>query len=206
MTAQPFLDFAHTTRAETNRQRKAHALAGAAKALGLRPFELALVGGRPGAAEQRRRVRRLARVQSASEETWALALGQLEGMERWICGTDECPRCGWPVKLVRSERGRTLMLDPFPHEYGTVLPVPGPDGATRGRVIPASAPRPDGELLYRQHAVSCPGAASTAAHGPAQAPREAPVCASCGEHLDAVLAARDPTYTTHPTCPEGGAP
>lgn len=219
MSAQPFLDFAHTPRAESNRQRKAHRLAGAAKALGARPYELAVVGGRPGVEERRARVRRLAQVQQASEETWALAMGQLEGMERWVCGTDQCPRCGWPVKPVRTERGRAILLDPFPHELGTVLPIPGPDGATRARVITASAPRPDDEPLYRQHAASCPGPASTLYADPEQAPTapqaaaeappeaaEAPSCTACGNPLDPELARREPHHSTHPACPEGGAP
>lgn len=208
MTAQPGLDFGHTVRAETNRQRKAHALAGASRDLGLRPYELATVGGRPGVQERRARVRRLAQVRDASEETWALAMGQLEGMEKWICGTAECPRCGWPVRTVVSERGRTLLIDPHAHELGTVLPT---EGGTRARILAATAPRPDGERLYRQHATSCPGAAATAALAPEEtdipdAP-DAPACTACGQPLDAEFARRDPTYTTHPCCDprEGGA-
>lgn len=193
----PAFDFAHTTAAETNRQRKAHALAVSARALGLQPYELAPIGGLPGAAEQRARVRRLARITSdPSVETWQLALGQLEGLARSVPGSGPCPACGWPVLTVRSEGGKRLLLDPFPRTDGNVLPTGTPDGP-RARVLGASADRPDDAPLFRQHTSRCHARQPVA-------PRAAAVCAGCGKPLDAVLAARDPSYTTHPTCTPGG--
>lgn len=210
MSAQPGFDFAHTPRAETNRQRKAHALAVTARALGLQPYDLAIPGGRPGAAEQRARVRRQARITpDPSAETWALALGQLEGLARSVPGSSLCPLCGWPVLTVRTLAGKKILIDPFPNAEGTVLPVASDEGP-RARILAATAPRPDDEPLYRQHVSTCPGRTVPAATEPPTAPEPDPgavvVCTSCGRPLDPVLVAREPTHTTHPSCPEGGAP
>jgi hypothetical protein len=210
MTAQPEFDFAHTPRAEQNRKRKANALAFAARSLGLQPYDLAIPGGRPGAAEQRARVRRQARIGSdASAETWALALGRLEGLARSVPGSSLCPLCGWPVLTVRTLAGKKILIDPFANAEGTVLPVASDEGP-RARILPATAPRPDDEPLYRQHAATCPGRTVPAATEPAT-PSESDAgdvvaCTSCGGPLDQVLAARDPSYRVHPTCPGGGAP
>lgn len=207
--AQAALDFGHTPRAENNRKRKAHALAVAARSLGLQPYDLAIPGGRPGAEQQRARVRRHAGVASdPSAETWALALGQLEGLARSVPGSSLCPLCGWPVLTVRTLAGKKILIDPFANAEGTVLPVASEEGP-RARILPATAPRPDDEPLYRQHASTCPGRVVPAATAPSTDSEpgtdDVAVCASCGKPLDQVLAARDPSYRVHPTCPEGGA-
>lgn len=197
MSAQPGFDFAHTPKAENHRKAKAHKLAIAARDLGLQPYELAIIGGSPAAAALRSRVRRAARVDSEpSVQTWQQALGQLEGLARSIPGSRPCPRCGWPVLTMVTERGRPLALDPFPHADGTVQPVETHDDQ-RARVLAASDSRPDDVPLYRQHAATCPE------KQPARA-QVIPRCPVCRGPLDVVLVARDPTYTTHPTCAQPG--
>jgi hypothetical protein len=193
VTRQPGFDFGHTPTAENDRRRKAHALAVAARDLGLQPYELAVIGGGPAAPEQRSRVRRVAGVgRDPSVETWQLVLGMLEGLARSVPGSRPCLRCGWPVLTVVSERGRPLAIDPFPHPDGTVWPTMVRD-QQRARVLAASAARPDDVPLYRQHALTCPGRVPPP-------PGPVPRCPVCGNPLAAALAARDPTYTTHPTC------
>jgi hypothetical protein len=193
VTGQREFDFAQTAGAQDNRRRKAHLLAVAARDLGLQPYELAVIGGGPASPQQRSRVRRMAGVgRDPSVQTWQLVLGMLEGLARAVLGSGPCPWCGWPVLMVTTERGRPLLIDPFPHPDGTVWPVVVRD-QQRARVLAASAARPDDVPLYRQHALTCPGRVPPP-------PGPAPRCPVCGNPLAAALAARDPTYTTHPTC------
>ena len=191
-------DFAHTRHAETNRRRKATALAAAAVNLGLQPYELKVIGSTATEAEARRRVRRAAGVdRDPSVQTWMLTLGYLEARAASLPGARQCQHCGAFVLEVLTEHEQRLLLDPWPHPAGTVWPTTTRTGQ-RARVLAGHDERPDDEPLYRQHAASCP-----------QAPRRprsrlhGATCAECGQPLDQVLAERDPTYTTHPACDPG---
>ncbi|EYR64644.1 hypothetical protein N866_07100 [Actinotalea ferrariae CF5-4] len=192
-------DFAHTRHAETNRQRKANALAAAAANLGLQPYELKVIGSTAVEAEQRRRVRRTAGLdRDPSVETWMLALGYLEARAAGLPGARQCTACGAFVLQVVTEHDQRLLIDPYPHATGTVWPVAAPAGRRSGksaRVLAGHDERPDDQPLYRQHTASCPAAPPR----PRSRSRAA-LCGECGLPLDQVLAERDPTYTTHPKC------
>lgn len=188
----PAPDFAHTAGAERNRKRKAGALAAAAASLGLQPYELRVVGGTAVEAEHRTRVRRAAGVtRDASVETWQTAIGLLIARTATMPGAHPCPRCDYTVLEVITEAGNRLAIDPLPHPAGTVWPVTTPHGQ-RARVLAGHDPKPDDEPLYRQHATTCPEQPKRS--------RAAPRCLECTQPLDAVVAYRDPTYTTHPHC------
>ncbi len=194
--------FAHNPTAEANREKKAKALAATAAGMGYRVYELKCVGGTVADADRRNRVRRAAGLTSApSVETWARALGLLEARERMLPGVSVCqaPGCGHAVRVVITESGKNLEVDPFPHPDGRVWPKTTKDGQ-RAVVIAGHETPPEDEPLFRQHSRSCP---STAHRRPSEAPR----CSECGQPLDGVLAARDATYLSHPTCdPGGGGP
>lgn len=186
-------DHAHTHRAETNRQRKAHALAGAAVALGLQPYDLTVVGGTQAHADNRGRVRRLAGLdRDPSVETWQTALGHLFGLAAHVPAAEQCARCDAYVRPVITESGARLLVDPFAHPAGTVWPLTTPHGQ-RAKVLAGHDPHPQDVPLFRQHAASCPA-------NPRAARARAPRCSVCAQPLDAVLAARDPSYTSHPRC------
>lgn len=186
-------DHAHTGRAEENRKAKASALAAAAAALGLQPYELKITDGTAEHAENRARVRRAAGVpRDPSTETWQMAIAFLLARALTRPGVRTCRACAGPVLDVVTVNGTALVLDPNAHPAGTVLPVATPAGQ-RARVLVGGDDWPDDTPLYRQHAASCPAS-------PRRAQRPAPKCRDCGEPLDAVLAFRDPTYTTHPSC------
>ena len=139
-------------------------------------------------------MRRLAGLdRDPSVETWQTALGQLIGRAASHPGTVQCARCDAYVRPVITESGAVLLVDPFAHPAGTVWPLTTPHGQ-RAKVLAGHDPRPDDDVpLYRQHAASCPANARAAR---ARAPR----CSVCAQPLDAVLAARDPSYTSHPRC------
>ncbi|WP_182112903.1 hypothetical protein [Actinotalea sp. JY-7876] len=186
-------DYSHSKYAETNRRRKADALAAAAAHLGLQPFELTLVGGTVADAGRRKLVRKAAGLdRDASVETWSQALGALEQTLWRVPGTTACPDCGWPIRVVTTATGKRVALDPLPREDGSVY-----RSEVRGKpvavVVAGHDTVPDDEPLYRQHARSCPKTSG-------RARAEAPKCTECGHPLDGVLAARDATYTMHPAC------
>ncbi|GAB2677620.1 hypothetical protein [Thalassiella azotivora] len=190
MTTTTSRDFTTTSTAQRNRARKARALADAAVGLGRIAVELQPVSD-PGHLARRHEVRRAARVRTASAQTWALALADLEQRlaER---GDRPCSSCSSPVRRVMAEGGRWLDIDPLPHPAGNVHPLP--DGP-HWRVLNGSDPRPDGVPLHRDHLHSCP-------HGPraVQARRRAQVlCHECGRPLDVHLLELEP-HTTHPAC------
>jgi hypothetical protein len=186
-------DYAHTPRAESNRQRKAHRLALAARSLGLQPYELTVVGGTVAHASNRTRVRRHARVDhDPSVETWQITIAQLIGLSGSMPGARQCVACGFYVLEVLTTSGRRLLIDPWPRTDGTVWPTETAKGQV-ARILAGHDERPDDVPLYRQHAVSCPASPSTAR-------RQAPRCDVCSKPLDPVLAARDTSYTTHPLC------
>lgn len=186
--------FGHTRVAEANRARKVLALAATAARLGVMPFELTLVGGTTADRDRRDRVRRECGLDKApSVETWTAALVELERRVWALPGVSPCLGCGWPVRSLVSVSGHRLLVDPLPREDGTVAVTPAPRGLPVGWIIAGHETPPEDEPLYRQHARSCP---TSAAHHRAQAPR----CLACNEPLDGVLAARDPSYTTHPGC------
>lgn len=187
-------DYAHTRNAENHRQRKAHALAMAARALGMQPYELQVIGGTAEHASNRLRARRRAHLdRDPSVETWQLTIGQLEGLAHSAPGSIAgCPDCGWWVRIVTTMGGRRLAVDPFPHPLGTVL-IETTKAGEAARILAGHEPRPDDVGMYRQHVTSCP-------QSPAVARRHAPRCSVCGKPLNAALAATDPTYTSHPCC------
>lgn len=190
------VDFAHTQRAENNRKRKAHRLALAAASMGLQYYELKVVGGTQAEADTRTRVRRAARIdRDPSVETWQLAIGMLMARAGTLPGALQCPRCDAYVLRVVTEAGSKILIDPFPHPSGSVFPHTNGQGLQVARVLAGHDPKPD-EPLYRQHTASCP-ASPTALRARARR------CLVCSRELDAVLAARDPSYTTHPTCEPG---
>lgn len=189
--------FAHSPAAEVNRERKAKALAATAAGMGYRVYELKCVGGTAADAGRRVRVRKAAGISSApSVETWARALGLLEARERMLPGAGTCPGCGHAVRAVITESGKHIEVDPFPHPDGRVWPKTTKDGQ-RAVIIAGHETPPEDEPLFRQHARSCPSTAR-------QRPSEAPRCTTCTRPLDGVLAARDATYTSHPSCDAGG--
>ena len=186
-------DHAHTPRAETNRQRKAHALAGAARHLGMQPYELTVVGGTLAHSENRARVRRLAGLdRDPSVETWQTAIGHLLGLTGSMPGAAQCTACGFYVLHVLTMSGRRLAIDPFPHPTGTVWPEDTAKGQV-ARILAGHDVRPDDVQLWRQHATSCPAS-------PTVRRSQAPRCQVCSQPMDGVLAARDASYTTHPSC------
>lgn len=185
-------DYAHTPTADRNRKRKANALAAAAANLGLQPYELTVVGGTAVHAEHRHRVRRTAGLdRDPSVETWQVAIGYLIARVATLPGTYQCTACDFYVRDVVTEAGNRLAIDPLPHPAGTVWPVTTHEGQ-RARVLAGHDERPDDIPLFRQHTTTCPARPK---------PRsQAPKCLECGRPLDAQLAHRDPTYTTHPQC------
>lgn len=192
--------FAHTATAAANRERKATALAATAAGMGLRVYELKTLGGTFADAERRKQVRKSVGLASApSVETWERALGLLEARERTLPGMSACVVCGNVVRLVITAAGNQLALDPFPHPDGRVWPKTTSAGE-RAVVIAGHEIPPEDEPLYRQHVRSCPAPAAVR-----KRPSEAPRCPVCSTHLDGVMAARDPSYTAHPTC-RGGDP
>lgn len=180
MSAAP--DFARTRKAETNRHRKAKALAAAAVALGLQPYELAIVGGGEAERAARRAVRRRAGLdRDPSVESWHVAMGYLEGRARSLPAIYTCPGCGWPVLWVVTQTGASLLLDPFPHPEGSVVPVESA-GLQYAHVLAADDPRPADTPRYRLHVASCPARRLTR-------PREevrpmAELCPSCGGQIN----------------------
>jgi ribosomal protein L34E len=190
--------FAHTPTAAANRERKATALAAAAASLGVRVYELTMAGGTFAGAERRKRIRKVAGITAApSVETWERALGLLEAAERTVPGASTCADCGHAVRVVITAAGNRLAIDPFPHPDGRVWPKTTPAGQ-RAVVIAGHESPPEDEPLYRQHSRSCP---ATSGKRRAEGPR----CAACCQPMDGVLAARDPSYRTHPACdPAGG--
>lgn len=197
MTA-PTIDYAHTKRADANRDRKAIALAAEARRLGYMPFELRTIGGTPGDAERREIVRKsLGLDRAPSVETWTQALVKLETLAFEVPGIVMCPDCDWPVHQVTTEGGKRLLLDPFPRDDGSVQPLRKPDGTVLARVYAGGDPsRPLDEPIYRQHSRSCP-------NSPASRRVHLPRCTVCNNPLYGPLVAKDPTYTTHPNCDPG---
>ena len=191
------VDYAHTREAERRRSFKAMRIAQAARRLGLMPFELRTIGAtEPDIARWGRVRREVGLDRPASVETRNAALILLEQYALAVPGISLCPDCDWPVLEVVTEIGKQrIRIDPFPHPDGTVLPVQADDGMNMlARIFAGGGPsRPLEEPLYRQHSRSCP----ESAHGRRV---RAPKCTVCGNPLDAALAAKDPTYTSHPSC------
>lgn len=190
--------FANTTTATENRTRKATALAATAVHLGYLPYELTLVGGTVADSDRRTRVwKATGLVRSPSVETWRLALTEVERALWAAPNVTACSACGWPVRDVVTASGLRIALDPFSRADGTVYAQPAPRGGKPVAVVLAGGTEPPDEPLYRQHSRSCPERSDKTA-------REAPRCPICSRALDSVLAARDRTYATHPTCSPGG--
>lgn len=190
-------DYAQTPHARENRERKATALAGAAARLGLQPFELRLVGGTVADAERREVVRLEAGLtRRPSVETWARAIALLDARSREIPGTHPCQAagCGASVRVAILASGTRIDVDPYPHPAGRVWLRHTSQGE-RAEMLAGHMTPPEGEPLYRHHSRSCPATAHTR-------PSEAPRCEACSQPLDGVLAARDPSYRTHPACSE----
>lgn len=189
-------DYAHTAHARENRARKAAALAAAAAGLGLQVYEVKLVGGTVADRKRRAAVARAAGYSSASDETWAAALLELEALAWAVPGVEAHGPCGAPVLLEVTRGGKPVDLDPFPRERGTVWLSGDVVTGQRAVVLAGHDVPPVDVPLYRQHSRSCPATAHTR-------PSEGPWCEDCGQPLDGVLAARDPSYTSHPGCREG---
>ena len=188
-------DYAHTRDAAENREKKATALAATAARLGLQPYELKLVGGTVADADRRTAVRKETGLdRNPSVETWGRAIGLLDAHLRELPGTTTCDRdgCGSAVRVVITESGNRITVDPLPHPAGRVWPRSTKDGQ-RAVIIAGHQTPPEDEPLYRLHDRSCPATAH-------KRPSEAPRCTACAQPLDGVLAARLPSYTTHPTC------
>ena len=191
MSASPAVDYAHTNRAEENRKRKASALAATAAGFGLQPYELTVVGGTQAEADRRHRVRVASGLdRDPSVETWQTAIGMLIGRTATLPGARPCTHCDFHVLQVITEAGNRLLIDPLPHPAGTVWPV---EDGHKARILAGHDERPEDVPLYRQHATTCPARRSRRR---SQAPR----CSVCSQPLDAVLAARDASYTSHPRC------
>lgn len=191
-------DYAHTRTAETNRARKADALAATARRLGYMPWELRVIGGGVEEVAHRDDVRREAGIASASVETWQAAITRLTTLAAEACGPVPalCPRCTFPVRWVNTEGGQRIALDPFPHPFGSVRPPDPDDPAPRpgmpgglAHVNAGGEPRPDDVALYRQHVTSCPSGRRPGG----------PRCTACHQPMNAIVAAAEP-HVTHPSC------
>ncbi|WP_066586274.1 hypothetical protein [Cellulomonas timonensis] len=185
-----------THAADQDRARQVRALASTAELIGLMPYELTVVGGTAADADRWHRVWRthLGWQHAPSVETRVEAVRALEVRCWALAGVVPCPDgCGWPVRLMTTAAGRTLAIDPLPRQDGTVWRQSARGKGPVAVILAGHQTPPDAEPLYRQHSRSCPATSTKRV-------REAPRCTACGERLDAVLAGRDPTYTTHPTC------
>ena len=110
-----------------------------------------------------------------------------------------CPLagCGRPVLEVVLPSGKALLVDPAPHELGTVVR----DGEGY-RVLPGSLP-PAEQAAWRLHTQTCLGSLRNRRRAWNAAPVVArnnggPTCTVCRYPLDEVLAGAG--ITTHPSC------
>jgi hypothetical protein len=108
-------------------------------------------------------------------------------------GEDRCPLCQGPVRRVVTELGRRIALDPDPHPEGTIVPLTVA-GRTRARVLTGER-LPAQETAWRDHDLTCPEGRAAKQ----RAARLRPRCTVCGNPLDELLIAMEPS-TTHPCC------
>lgn len=111
--------------------------------------------------------------------------------------TCQAKGCGRPVREVTLASGKTLLIDPAPHQHGSVIA----DGAGGYRVLDGSQ-LPAERAAWRPHAQTCLALLKNrrrAWNASPVVPRDlGPDCPVCGEPTDGELARAG--ITTHPTC------
>ena len=113
-------------------------------------------------------------------------------------GLTVCPEqaCGRPVREVVLESGKRLLVDPAPHELGSVVQAGGGYRVLSGSMLPAE------QAAWRPHAQTCLASLRNRRRAWQAAPVRpragGPVCGVCRQPLDEALAGAG--MTTHPSC------